>query len=285
MIPRQSPTVRSRRLRSLLRKLREDRGLTIEQVVRQVDWQAPKLSRIETGQRHAHPNDVRALADVYGVSDADKEALITLAREARQRGWWQPYSDALPPWFETYVGLEAEAASISAYGPELVPGLMQTEAYARAQMKAAPIPDSDEEIDKRIAVRMNRQRRLVESSPPECWVILNEAVLRRQVGGTETMHAQLTHLIDLARVPTVALQVLPFAAGAHPGTHGAFMILGFPEPNDLDVAYVEYLTGSAYLEAPHEVARYTLVMNHLRARALSADESVALIRDTVEHLE
>jgi hypothetical protein len=183
------------------------------------------------------------------------------------------------------VGLEAEAASISAYGPELVPGLMQTEAYARAQMKAAPIPDSDEEIDKRIAVRMNRQRRLVESSPPECWVILNEAVLRRQVGGTETMHAQLTHLIDLARVPTVALQVLPFAAGAHPGTHGAFMILGFPEPTDLDVAYVEYLTGSAYLEAPDEVARYTLVMNHLRARALSADESVALIRDTVAHLE
>jgi transcriptional regulator with XRE-family HTH domain len=279
-----SPTLRSRRLRAILRRLREERGFTIDHVARQVDWTAPKLSRIETGQRRAHPNDVRALADVYEISPEEREALITLAREARQRGWWQPYSNALPPGFETYVGLESEASSIATYEPELVPGLMQTEDYARAQMKAAPIPDSDEEIDKRVAVRMARHERLVGPNPPEFWAILNEAVLHRQVGGRDTLRAQLDHIVQLAGVPKINLQVLRFSSGAHPATHGAFMILGFPESDDLDIAYVEYLTGRAYLESSDEVGQYTLVLNHLRARALSTDDSVALIRTVAREL-
>src|SRR5918992_421349 len=149
-----SPTLRSRRLRAHLRKLREEHGLTLAQAAKKVDWTGAKLSRIENGQRGVHPNDVRALADVYGVTGEEREALITLAREARQRGWWQPYGSALPYGFATYVGLESEASSIATYEPELIPGLMQSEDYARAQMRAAPIPEPEEEIDKRVAVRM-----------------------------------------------------------------------------------------------------------------------------------
>ncbi len=279
-----SPTLRSRRLRAHLRKLREEHGLTLAQAAKQVDWTGAKLSRIENGQRGAHPNDVRALADVYGVTGEEREALITLAREARQRGWWQPYGSALPYGFATYVGLESEASRIATYEPELVPGLMQTEDYARAQMRAAPISEPEQEIDKRIAVRMTRQRRFTEPNPPVFWVILNDAAVRRQVGGRKTLRDQLDRLIELAQAPTVTLQVLPFTAGAHPAGHGPFTILGFPEPEDLDVAYVEYLTGRVFLEEPEEMSRYTLVLNHLRARAFSADESIAHVRGVVRDL-
>ncbi|GAA2086503.1 helix-turn-helix domain-containing protein [Actinomadura alba] len=284
MPPGYSPTLRNRRLRALLRHLREQRGMTLEQAARQVDWTGAKLSRIETGQRGAHPNDVRALTDVYEVTGEEREALIRLAREARQRGWWQPYGSALPSGFETYVGLESEASGISAYAPELIPGLMQTEDYARAQMRAAPVPDSDEEIDKRIAVRITRQARLTSATPPELWVILNEAVLHRQVGGPATLRAQHERIIDLAQQPTITVQILPFSSGAHPATHGAFVSLGFPQPEDVDVVYVEYLTGRAFLEAPDEIARYTLVLNHLRASALSPDDSLTLIRTLARKL-
>jgi transcriptional regulator with XRE-family HTH domain len=279
-----SPTLRSRRLRAHLRKLREEHGLTLAQAAKQVDWTGAKLSRIENGQRGVHPNDVRALADVYGVTGEEREALITLAREARQRGWWQPYGSALPYGFATYVGLESEASSIATYEPELIPGLMQSEDYARAQMRAAPIPEPEEEIDKRVAVRMTRQQRFADANPPEYWVILNEAVLHRQVGGPAILRTQLDRLAELGQAPTVTLQVLPFSAGAHPAGHGPFTVLGFPEPEDLDVAYVEYLTGRAFLEESDEVSRYTLVLNHLRARALSADDSIALIRTVAQDL-
>jgi transcriptional regulator with XRE-family HTH domain len=267
-----------------LRKLREERGLTLDQAARQVDWTAAKLSRVETGQRGVHPNDVRALTEVYGLTGEERESLITLAREARQRGWWQPYGSALPPGFDTYVGLESDASSIAAYAPELIPGLLQIEGYARAQMRAAPIPEPDGEIEKRVEVRMTRQQRLTGANPPEVWVILNEAVLHRRVGGPSTLRNQLDHIAELAQVPTITVQVLAFASGAHPATHGAFMMLAFPEPDDLDVVYVEYLTGRAYLESPDEVARYTLVMNHLRARAMSADDSLTLIRSVAQAL-
>jgi transcriptional regulator with XRE-family HTH domain len=279
-----SPTLRSRRLRAHLRKLREEHGLTLAQAAKQVDWTSAKLSRIESGQRGAHPNDVRALADVYGVTGEEREALITLAREARQRGWWQPYGSALPYGFATYVGLESEASSIAGYAPELVPGVLQTEDYARAQMRAAPVPEPDEEIDKRVAVRTARQQRLTESNPPEVRVILNEAVLHRRVGGSATLRKQLTHVTDLAQLPTITVQVLAFTSGEHPATHGAFMLLEFPEPEDHDVVYVEYLTGRTYLEDADEVARYTLVLNHLRARAMSADDSLTLIRSVSREL-
>jgi transcriptional regulator with XRE-family HTH domain len=277
----QSPTVRSRRLRMVLRRLREDRDLTLAFVANELDWTAAKLSRLEGGQRGAHPNDIRVLTEVYGLSGEERNALIQLAREAKQRGWWQPYGSALPSGFETYVGLETEASSIATYQPELVPGIMQTEDYARAQMQAAPVAEAQEEIDKRIAVRLTRQLRLTQSEPLALWVILNEAVLYREVGSRETLRQQLRRLLDLAEITTVTLQVLPFASGAHPGTHGSFMALRFPEPTDADVVYIEHLTGRAYLEEPEEIARYNLVFDHLRANALSPHASTELIRTSI----
>jgi transcriptional regulator with XRE-family HTH domain len=265
----------------ILRKLREDRDLTLASVANELDWTAAKLSRLEGGQRGAHPNDVPVLTEAYGLSGEERNALIQLAREAKQRGWWQPYGSALPSGFETYVGLETEASSIATYQPELVPGIMQTEDYARAQMHAAPVPETPEEIDKRIAVRMTRQLRLTQSEPLALWVILNEAVLYREIGNRETLRQQLRHLLALAEIPTVTLQVLPFAGGAHPGTHGSFMALRFPDPADVDVVYIEYLTGRAYLEEPEEIARYSLVFDHLRANALSPNLSTELISNSI----
>ncbi|NVI85955.1 helix-turn-helix transcriptional regulator [Actinomadura sp. BRA 177] len=276
-----SPTLRSRRLRAILRQLREEHALTLDQAARQVDWTGAKLSRIETGQRGAHPNDVRALADLYGITGREREALITLAREARQRGWWQPYGSVLPPGFATYVDLESEASKIATYSPELVPGLLQTEDYARAQIGAAPTQEPDDEIDKRVAVRMKRQQRLTEAGGPTVLAILNEAVLYRQVGGRDALHRQLTHVLDLATNPKISIHILPFAAGSHPGTHGEFVLLEFPTSQDAGIIYVEYLTGRAFLEEPDEIVQYHLVLDHLRARSLSREDSTTLISNII----
>lgn len=274
-----SPTLRSRRLRTILHKLRIDRGMTLGQVSQQVDWTATKLSRIETGQRGAHPNDVRALADIYGVTGVEREALITLAREARQRGWWQSYGSALPPRFDTYLGLESEATAISSYAPEFIPGLLQSEAYARAQLLAAPTPQPESEVEKRMTVRSMRQKRLFGPTPPHCRMVLNEVALHRRIGGTSTLRDQLAHLLELSELPTIQIQVLPFTSGAHPGTHGAFMLLEFPQAEDPDIAYVEYLTGRAFLEDADEVAHYVIVLNHLRGMALNDHDSLNFIKD------
>jgi transcriptional regulator with XRE-family HTH domain len=277
---RPSPTVRGRRLRYELRRLREQRGLTIEQVAEQShgDWTSSAISRWETGDRRIRPADLRALLDIYDVGGDQREVLLTLAREARQRGWWQSYSsDAVPEWFQVYLGLEAEAASIHEYAAELVPGLFQTADYYRAFMRTAPAAGDDEAIERKIAVRAARQERLAADDAPECWAVLNEAAVRRVVGGTKVMHAQLQHIAALADRPHINVQVLPFRAGAHPAMDGSFIILGFPEAPDPDVVYLEGQTGSLYLEKLPEVDRYQAMFNHLVAKALSPEESISLI--------
>ena len=277
---RPSPTVRGRRLRYELRRLREQRGLTIEQVAEQShgDWTASAISRWETGDRRIRPADLRALLDIYEVGGDQREVLLTLAREARQRGWWQSYSsDAVPEWFQVYLGLEAEAASIHEYAAELVPGLFQTADYYRAFMRTAPAAGDDEAIERKIAVRSARQERLTADDAPECWAVLNEAAVRRVVGGTKVMQAQLQHIAALANRPQVNVQVLPFRAGGHPAMDGSFIILGFPETQDPDVVYLESQTGSLYLEKLPEVDRYQAMFNHLVAKALGPEESIALI--------
>ena len=277
---RPSPTVRGRRLRYELRRLREQRGLTIEQVAEQShgDWTASAISRWETGDRRIRPADLRALLDIYDIGGDQREVLLTLAREARQRGWWQSYSsDAVPEWFQVYLGLEAEAASIHEYAAELVPGLFQTADYYRAFMRTAPAAGDEEAIERKIAVRAGRQERLTSDDPPECWAVLNEAAIRRVVGGTEVMRAQLQHIAALADRPQINVQVLPFRAGAHPAMDGSFIILGFPEALDPDVVYLESQTGSLYLEKLPEVDRYQAMFNHLVAKALGPEESIRLI--------
>ncbi|SRR6266536_3350123 len=284
---RPSPTVRGRRLRYELRRLREQRGLTIEQVSERSsgDWTASAISRWETGDRRIRPADLRVLLDIYEVHGKQREVLLTLAREARTRGWWQSYSsDAVPEWFQVYLGLEAEAASIHEYAAELVPGLFQTPDYYRAFMRAAPAAGNEEAIERKIAVRTARQERLTTDAPPECWAVLGEAVIRRVVGGPQVMRAQLEHIVGLADRPHISVQVLPFKAGAHPAMDGSFIILGFPEAPDPDVVYLESQTGSLYLEKPPEVERYQTVFNHLVAKALDPDESKTLIADVAAGL-
>jgi transcriptional regulator with XRE-family HTH domain len=267
-------------LRYELRRLREQRGLTIEQVAEQSggDWTPSAISRWETGDRRIRPADLRSLLDVYDVRDDQREVLLTLAREARTRGWWQSYrSDAVPEWFQVYLGLEAEAAAIHEYDAELIPGLLQTADYYRAFMRTAPAAGDEEAIERKIAVRTARQERLSAADPPEFWAVLNEAAIRRVVGGAEVMRAQLEHIAVVANRSRISVQVLPFKAGAHPAMDGSFIVLGFPEAPDPDVVYLESQTGSLYLEKLPEVDRYQAMFNHLVAKALGPEESISLI--------
>ena len=278
MATRTSPTVRKRRLRAEMRRLRKESGKGVEEAAKFAGIAVATIYRIEAGTHAPKPADIMALCRFYGVDDAHMEVLANLARQSRMRGWWQRYGDTIPAWFEVYVGLEEETSEIRSYDPEGIFGPLQTERYMRAKMLAEPETPSDEQIEQRIAVRLKRQDRLKDEDAPKVWAVLGEAALHRQVGGPETMREQLKHLLNVSRLSTMTLQVLSFKAGAHPAGHGAFTMLGFPIPVDPDVVYVEYRLGGLYLEQPAEVAAYTTIFNHLRARALGPDESRTLIR-------
>ncbi|MFC7387660.1 helix-turn-helix domain-containing protein [Sphaerisporangium rhizosphaerae] len=272
-----SPTVRRRRLAAELRRLRKEAGLTAETIAEKLEIDPSWISRIETGRRRIRPIDLRALLDVYDVQGTAREELLVLARQARQRGWWHTYGDVIPEWFQIFVGLEAEAAELRSYDPELVPGLLQTPDYYRAYISTAPMATSQEEIDRKIDFRMARQARLTAPDPFRLWVIMNEAALRRPIGTGLTMRAQLDHLTGMSERPNITVQILPFTAGPHPAMDGGFVILAFPEAPDPDVVYVENQVGSLYLEEPSAIDRYNLVFNHLRAKALDPDRSRGLI--------
>jgi transcriptional regulator with XRE-family HTH domain len=280
---RPSPTVRRRRLRYELRRLRLDRGLTIEDVQEHSngDVRAPTLSRWETGERSIRPADLRVLLDIYDVPATEHDALLALARQAKERGWWQAYTAVMPESFQAYVGLEAEASLIREYASELIPGLLQTEGYYRSFLSTAP---ADAGIDRKVEVRTTRQKRLTDDDRPGYWAVLNEAVIRRTVGGPDVMNRQLARILELAGMPGATIQVLPFSAGAHPAMEGPFSILGFPEPQDPDVVYLENQAGSVYLEEPGEIDRYSQVITHLIAQALSPDDSAMLIREVAASL-
>jgi transcriptional regulator with XRE-family HTH domain len=278
MAPSSSPTVRRRRLAAELHRLRQASKLTIEQVAEQLEWSPGKVSKIENARVSVLPRDARKLLDTYGITEGqERELLLTLARESRERGWWQQYGEAVPEWFATYVGLEAEAAVISVYQAETVPGLLQTQRYAAALHRAELMNATEEEIERHVAVRMERQARLKQPDAPHLWVVLNEAVLRRIVGEQAIMHEQLLKLTEAANAPNITLQVLPFSAGAHASMDSAFWIVSFDPPTDGDIVYFEHPTCSLYLEKPDEVARYRLVYEHLRAASLSLDESRRLL--------
>jgi transcriptional regulator with XRE-family HTH domain len=279
---RRSPTLRRRRLGSELRRLREQAGLTIDQVASALDCSSSKISRIETGQVNATPRDVREILAHYGVAGKRQEELIQLSREARQKAWWQTYDDRV---ITALIGFEAAATSISSYDASLVPGLLQTVEYARAVTRAVRPTLRPEEVNHRVAVRTARQAHLPEDDPPALWVILDEAVLRRPVGGLGVMVEQVRHLVEAAALPNVTMQVLPFAAGEHAGMDGSFAIYGFAEPADTDVVYLENATSDHYLHRPEEVRRYALVFDHLRAAALKPDDSVAFLAEVVRGLE
>jgi transcriptional regulator with XRE-family HTH domain len=283
---RPSPTVRRRRLRYELRRLRDERGLTIEQVQECSggDIKAPSISRWENGERSVRPTDLRLLLDIYEVPAERREALLTLARQAKERGWWQAYGSVIPDWFQVYIGLEAEASSVHVYESELVHGLLQTADYYRAFLRTAPAAADEDHAERKIEVRLARQERLTGDDPPEYWAVLNEAVIRRVVGGAEMMRAQLRHIAEMAELPHVNVQVLPFRAGVHPAMDGSFEILGFPEPTDPDVVYLENQAGSLYLEEGSEIDRYTRMFSHLIAKALDPEESRRMIAQVAADL-
>jgi transcriptional regulator with XRE-family HTH domain len=278
-----SPTVRGRRLRYELRRLRDQAGLTRDETARRLDWSGSKISRIETGQSRAQTGDVRDMLDVYGVHGEEADALVQLAREARKRGWWTAYNDVFTG---TYVGLEAEASAIRTYEPQIIPGLLETEDYTRALIRSALVRADPEEIERRVQARMARQEILTRPDAPEIWAVLDEPVIRRPVGGAAVMKAQLRRLIETAEAPNskITLQVLPLSVGSHPGLSGPFVILDFPSGEDEPVIYLETATDGLYLEETAEIDRYTLMFDHLRASALSADESAAFIARTAAEM-
>lgn len=274
MTERRSPTVRRRRLGLELRRLREAAGVTIDYVADRLECSASKISRIETGHTGVTPRDVRDLLEIYQVNGQECDELVELARDARQKGWWHPYSAVLTG---AYVGLETEAKSIRAYEQQVVPGLLQTEEYARAMIRAARPDITADEVDSRVRVRMRRHSLLEQEDPVDFWVVLDEAVVSRPVGGDEVMRRQLERLVEAAELPNVTLQVLRFEAGAHAGMDGTFAILNFPKRADTDVVFAENATGGLFLEKTEELRKYHFIFDHIRAAALRPEESVAVI--------
>ncbi|WP_393915941.1 helix-turn-helix domain-containing protein [Halostreptopolyspora alba] len=278
------PTVRSRRLTSELRRLREEAGLTWPVVAEEMGWSESKLYRIENDKSRVLPRDVKRLLDLYEISDETRRApLIELARRANEKGWWHQYSETIPTWFQPFIGLEASAASIRVYESELVPGLLQTEGYMRAIASTAPVLAAEEEIERSVEVRLARQRRLTEEQEPlELWMVLNEAVIRRVVGGPDIMREQLDHLAAMAQNHRITLQILPFAKGEHSSMLGAFQVLEFAGEEVPPVVYLEHQTGGLYVEKPEDIRRYTLMYNHLSVKALSEEESLAMVRQAAD---
>ena len=270
-----NPTVQRRELGFLLRQLRHDRGLSVEDVTTRLLISPTKLSRLETGRTGASPRDIRDLCDLYQVADpAERQRLVTLAGQGKQRGWWQEY--ALP--YGTYVGLEADATSISEYDSDLVPGLLQVEGYARAIVQAADDPPLDDAtVEQRLEARIKRQVLLTKDDAPSFRCILDEGALRRPVGGPAVMRAQLARIIELARLPRVTFQLIPLDVGAHPGLGNTFIVLEFEKSTVNDVVFVEGLAGDIYLEGAPDLERYRRLFSRLHSIALSPDDSIAAV--------
>ena len=276
-----SPTVRRRRLGAELRKYREAAGLTIDHVAEQLDCSASKISRLETGQTGSSPRDVRDMLALYQVGEQELEDLMAVARETRQRGWWQPYGSVLTG---AFIGFEAAAALIRSYEAQCVPGLLQIEEYARSVLAAATHEVPPQEIENRVKVRLARSVLLTQDDPVTFWSVIDESVLRRQVGGREAMKRQLEHVVATAALPNVTIQVLPLEAGAHPGMEGSFVLLRFPDEADADTVYVTMATGGVFQEKADELLLYERIFDRLREAALPPDESIALVASLAKEL-
>jgi transcriptional regulator with XRE-family HTH domain len=274
-----SPTVRGRRLIREIVRLRHGAGLSMETAAQRLGWSTSKLYRLENGRSRITTDDLEDMLGLYGVSSPHRDALIQLGRDARKRGWWTAYADIFTG---SYIAMEAEAASIR-LNAHLVPGILQTPHYAREVITATRPSITADDAERRVAARIARQEAVFsEPGPPGIHVILDEAVLHRQVGGREITHAQLTALRQAASKPNVTIQVLPFTAGANAGMDGKFALLAFPHPDDPPVAYVEGLMGDIYVEAADEVERFRLAWTNLLTQALSPADSTAMISTLIK---
>jgi transcriptional regulator with XRE-family HTH domain len=278
------PTARRRSVGSELRRLRESHSIELEEVADRVGLAPSKLSRIETGKAPTRTPYLNALLELYGVDDpGQRRVLQEMARDGHQRGWWAVWYGVLPTGFGIWFGLEAEAASLRVYEPQVVHGLLQTQDYARAVMSTVRMGKTAEEIERLVQLRMRRQDVLHRAHPLDLWLILDEAVLRRIAGPSRIMREQLEHLYEASYWPNVTLQVLGFAGGLHPALGGSFAIIKFPERLDPDVVYTEGVTGQPYIEErDHEVRAQSERFDLLRASALPPVESARLIRSISE---
>jgi transcriptional regulator with XRE-family HTH domain len=271
---RRSPTLQRRRLGIELRRLRENAGLTIDQVAKSLECSDSKVSRIETGQVSATPRDVRDMLDLYQIAREQRDALVQVARQARQRGWWEAYGDSLAM---PLAGLETEADQILEFETMAVPGLLQTMDYARAVLRIARPELLPQQLERWVAFRMARQALLTRANPPRFSVVLEECVLSRPVGGRAIMREQLDHLSETAQFRNLTLQVLPLAVGEHVGMNGPFTLYQFNSREDPDVVYLEHSRGDLYLERAEQVDPYGLAFDQLRTLALSPEDSATLI--------
>ncbi|MEU0986428.1 MULTISPECIES: helix-turn-helix transcriptional regulator [unclassified Streptomyces] len=271
-----NPTVRRRRLGLELRRLRELRGMTAEEVAERLLVSQSKISRLENGRRSISQRDVRDLCNVYEVDDHRiVDSLMQMAKDSRQQGWWHAFGD-IP--YSVYIGLETDAASLRVYEPQVVPGLLQTKPYAEALIAGALPESAVSDIDKRVSVRVRRQERIKDSELPlRMWAVIDEAALRRAVGGRALMREQLEYLMEMSQLPHVTIQVLPFDMGAHPGINGQYAILEFPDATDSSVVYIEGVTSDLYLEKANDVHKYSVMYEHLRAQALNVEQTTAFI--------
>ncbi|AVH61257.1 MULTISPECIES: helix-turn-helix domain-containing protein [Streptomyces] len=270
-------------LGSQLRRLREARGITREAAGYSIRASESKISRMELGRVSFKTRDVEDLLTLYGITDeAERTSLVSLAKEANVAGWWHSYSDVLPSWFPTYVGLEGAAHLIRVYEVQFVHGLLQTEAYARAVVRRGMKGASAADIDRRVALRLERQKYLVSENAPEFHIVLDEAALRRPYGDREVMREQLQHLIEVSERPNVRLQVMPFSFGGHSGESGSFTILSFPESDLSDVVYLEQLTSALYLDKREDVLQYEGALKQLQQDSPGPSESRDLLRGLLQ---
>ncbi|WP_328683040.1 helix-turn-helix domain-containing protein [Streptomyces sp. NBC_00343] len=275
-----SPTARRRRLSIELKKLRETNAFTCAQVGQALDWSGSKVNRMETGSGRVQPSDIDALCRFYDTTDELREFLKSLAREAKIRGWWQVHGAGVPEWFNIYIGLEQDASTFRQYQCEVIPGLMQTEAYT-CELHRTGAHMSAEDIDRAVRVRMERQAMLSRADAPDAWFVVNEGSLRNVIGSRALMREQLERVLESAELPSVTLQILPFDSGTYPAT-GTFTMLGFPAPEDPDLVYRDGITDAVYLEGEHHVREYTKAFDGLRAAALSPQRSVQLIKSVLK---
>ena len=266
-------TLQQRQLARTLRRLREEAGLSLEEAAPRLDWSTSKLGRIETAQQGVDVHGVRSMLDLYNVGGAQWTEIIELTREARKKGEWHAYGIS----GQGYLRLEMDAAVVHNYQLAYVPGLLQTEDYMRALFRNSPRHPTDAEISRDVQARLFRQRRLTEQPALELVAIVDESVLHRPVGGVEIMRAQLRYVVAQAALPSVSLQVLPFSLGMHSGMDGSFTVLGYDEPDEPEIAYVEHTASALHLDKEAEVRACKLVFDRLRSEALSPHDSVALV--------
>jgi len=286
MAARKIPTVPQRALAAALERRRDAAGLTPKDVAASLEWSETKVWRIETARVTVSPGDIRELARLYGIDDAGTEAMVQLARQAKRPGWWKGMSQVLPEGFSVHLELESTATAIRTYEAQWVPGLWQTEDYARAVLKANSLTSTPEQVERQLQVRMRRQQILdrPDPEPPAMWAILDEAVIRRVVGGREIMHGQLARLREMSADPAVTLQILAFTAGAHMAAYGSFALFDPSDPAFPLTASTDRPAGNLIEDDPEDIRRYTTMFDHLRASSLDPAESRTLIGEAMSLL-